>query len=127
MFDQLKAMSAMAGLMKNKQAMADAARSVHESLDKREISVEAPDKSICVKVNGKLTVTSISLHPRVVADAAASEAQRAAMEQLICRAVNAALSRAKDAIAEEIGAEAKKLGLGDLGSDIGGGLGQLLK
>ena len=127
MFDQLKAVSAMAGLMKNKQAIADAARNVQASLEKREITVDAPDKSISVKVSGKLLVTSISLHPKVVADAAGSEAQRIQMEQLIARAVNAALARAKDAIAEEIGAEAKRLGLGDLGGDIGGGLGQLLK
>lgn len=120
MFDQLKAMSAIAGLMKNKDALAGAAQRVQEELTRRVITVESPDKSISVQVSGKLELLSVAINPKVVQDAAAGGPEvHSRMEQLIQRAVNLAMSKAKDAIAEEIGKESQKLGLGDLGSQLG--------
>jgi DNA-binding protein YbaB len=119
MFDQLKAMSAIAGLMKNKDAIAGAAARVQDELARRTITVESPDKSISVQVSGKLEVQTISLNPKVVQDAAAGgPAVHSQLEQLVQRAVNIALSKAKDAIAEEISKEAEKLGLGNIAGDL---------
>ena len=72
-----------------------------DELARRTITVESPDKSISVQVSGKLEVQTISLNPKVVQDAAAGgPAVHAQLEQLVQRAVNIALSKAKDAIAE---------------------------
>ena len=119
MFDNLKAMSAIAGLMKNKEAVAQAAQRVQEELSRRTITVESPDKSISVQVSGKLEVLAISINPKVVQDAAAGGHEvHSRMEQLIQRAVNLAMSKAKDAIIEEIGKEAEKLGFGGMVGDL---------
>jgi len=119
MFDNLKAMSAIAGLMKNKEAVGQAAQRVQEELSRRTITVESPDKSISVQVSGKLEVLVISINPKVVQDAATGGHEvHSRMEQLIQRAVNLAMSKAKDAIVEEIGKEAEKLGLGGMVGDL---------
>ncbi|MCA3006057.1 MAG: YbaB/EbfC family nucleoid-associated protein [Planctomycetaceae bacterium] len=125
MFDQLKMMGAVANLMKNKEAIAEAAARVQENLEKRVVTVEAPDKSISVQVNGKLAVLEIRLADRVVKDAASNAETQAKMEKLIVGAVNAAMARAKEIIQEEISTETQKLGLGDLGGLSS--LGNLLK
>ncbi len=125
MFDQLKMMGAVANLMKNKEAIAEAAARVQENLEKRVVTVEAPDKSISVQVNGKLAVLEIRLADRVVKDAASNPETQAKMEKLIVGAVNAAMARAKEIIQEEISTETQKLGLGDLGGLSS--LGNLLK
>jgi DNA-binding protein YbaB len=124
-FDQLKMMGAVANLVKNKEAIAEAAARVQENLEKRVITVEAPDKSISVQVNGKLAVLEIRLAERVVKDAASSPETQAKMEKLVVGAVNAAMARAKEIIQEEISTETQKLGLGDLGGLSS--LGNLLK
>jgi DNA-binding protein YbaB len=124
-FDQLKMMGAVANLMKNKEAIAEAAARVQENLEKRVVTVEAPDKSISVQVNGKLAVLEIRLADRVVKDAASNAETQAKMEKLIVGAVNAAMARAKEIIQEEISTETQKLGLGDLGGLSS--LGNLLK
>jgi len=119
MFDQLKAMTALAGLMKNKEAIAKAASDVQAELARRTITVESPDQSVSVAISGKLEVLSITISPRVVQDAAnGSPEVHTRMEQLVTRAVNLAVSKAKDAIAEEIGKQAEKLGLGNMLGDL---------
>jgi len=139
MFDSLKAMGALAGLMKNKEALAHAFTRVRAELGTRTVTVEGarlPDGApgISVVASGELEIVSVTLAPALLAQAAQDEAGRARVQELIARACNAALARAKGVIAEEVSKESKAMGLPDMpglsellgpaggsGSSVGGG------
>jgi len=118
MFDSLKAMGALAQIMKNKEAIAASMAKVQAELAERLITVEGakqPDGSIGITAvaNGKLQMVSISISPALLATAT-DEPSRARLGALITGATNAALKRAKEVAAEEIAKEAKALGLPDM-------------
>ena len=127
MFDSIKAMGALAGLMKNKVAVAAALERLRVELAARRITVEGAKQGdgspgITVVVSGKMEVISIAVAPALLA-AAQEEAGRARLQGLVAGAVNAALKRAKEVVAQEMRAEAQKLGLPDipgLGDMLGG-------
>ena len=118
MFDSLKAMGAMAALLKNKEAVAEAFGRVLRELDSRTVTVEGarqPDGTpgIVVIASGKLDIVSITLSPALLA-ASQDEPGRARVQQLISGATNAALKRAKELLMGEVSREAKALGLPEL-------------
>lgn len=119
MFDSLKAMGAVANLMKNKDAIQKGMADVQVRLAERRITVEgakdaAGNPGIAVIITGKMQVTEVRLSDSIAAAAVRDAEGRAQVERLIVGAVNAALLRCKEVAAEEIGAEAQKLGLGDM-------------
>lgn len=118
MFDSLKAMGAMASLVKNKEAVAEAFVRVRDELGNRKITVEGAKQSdgtpgITVIASGKMEIVSISVAPALLASAQ-DAAGKAKLEGLIAGAVNVALKRAKEVIAQEVSVEAKKLGLPEM-------------
>ncbi|MBY0396588.1 MAG: YbaB/EbfC family nucleoid-associated protein [Thermoleophilia bacterium] len=111
-------MSALAALMKNKEAVAQSMAKVQAELAERLITVEGarqPDGApgITAVVTGQLQVVSISVSAALLATAT-DEPARARLGALTTAAVNAALKRAKEVAAEEIAREAKALGLPDM-------------
>jgi DNA-binding protein YbaB len=118
MFDSLKAMSALAGIMKNKEAIAQSMAKVQAELAERLITVEGARQGdgspgITAVANGQLQMVSITISPALLATAT-DEPSRARLGALVTGAVNAALKRAKEVAAEEISKEAKALGLPDM-------------
>lgn len=118
MFDSLKAMGALAQIMKNKEAIAASMAKVQAELAERLITVEGakqPDGTpgITAIANGKLQMVSITISPALLATAV-DEPSRAKLGALVTGATNAALKRAKEVAAEEIAKEAKALGLPDM-------------
>ncbi|MFT3687099.1 MAG: YbaB/EbfC family nucleoid-associated protein [Phycisphaerales bacterium] len=118
MFDSLKAMSALAGIMKNKEAIAQSMAKVQAELAERLITVEGARQAdglpgITAVANGQLQMVSITISPTLLATAI-DEPSRARLGALVTGAVNAALKRAKEVAAEEISKEAKALGLPDM-------------
>lgn len=118
MFDSLKAMGALAQIMKNKEAIAASMAKVQAELAERLITVEGakqPDGTpgITAIANGKLQMVSITINPALLATAV-DEPSRAKLGALVTGATNAALKRAKEVAAEEIAKEAKALGLPDM-------------
>ena len=118
MFDSLKAMGALALIMKNKEAIAASMAKVQAELAERLITVEGakqPDGTpgITAIANGKLQMVSITISPALLATAV-DEPSRAKLGALVTGATNAALKRAKEVAAEEIAKEAKALGLPDM-------------
>src|SRR5262245_40491055 len=112
-------MGAVANLMKNKEAITQGMKDVQARLEQRRITVEgAKDGSgnagISVVISGKMQVMEVRLSDAIAATAARDAEGKAQIERLIVGAVNAALLRCKEVAAEEIGAEAQKLGLGDM-------------
>lgn len=120
MFDSLKAMGAIGTLMKNKDAIQQGMKDVQQRLGDRRITVEgAKDAAtgaagISVVISGKMQVMEVRLSDALAATAARDAEGKAQVERLIVGAVNAALLRCKEVAAQEIGAEAQKLGLGDM-------------
>lgn len=118
MFDSLKAMSAVASLLKNKDALAASFTRVTGELDQRIITVEGAKAAdgkpgITVVVTGTLKVLSVHVHPALIASAS-DDAGRERLGKLITHGVNAALDRAKQVIAQAATTEAKAMGLPEL-------------
>lgn len=118
MFDSIKAMSAMASLMKNKEAVGEAFQRVMRELETRTVTVEGAKQAdgspgIVVVASGKLEIVSVTLAPALLA-ASQDDAGRAKLQQLIAGASNAALKRAKELLMGEVAREAKALGLPEM-------------
>jgi len=109
MFDALKAAGALAGLMKNKEAIAEAAARVQASLLAKRIEGRAGGGAVTVTVNGKMQAVGVRIDPMVFT--ATNDDARHMLEQLLVEAFNEASARAQQVIGEEIKREAQALGL----------------
>ncbi len=119
MFDQLKAMGALAGLVQNKERLRAAADRVRASLDTDPPVGEAGSGAARATINGKLRVETLTLDPALAAGLAADAASRAHAEGLIRDAVNDGLEKAKQRLASAVEAEAKELGIDELPFNVG--------
>lgn len=120
MFEQMKAMGAIAGLLKNKDKLAEAAARVKRTLDDRPAMGEAGGGAVRVTVGSELKVTRVEIAPAVVAGMTSGAAALQQVEELIADATNDALKRAQERVKEAIDREAKDLGIEGLGDQIGG-------
>jgi DNA-binding YbaB/EbfC family protein len=104
MFDMFKGMGAMAGLLKNLPKL----REEMEQLQKRmgEIIVEgdAGAGMVKVKCNGRMEITAVTINDEAMKD-------RELLEDLLRAAVNQALQKAKQQVAEETSKMAVGMGL----------------
>jgi DNA-binding YbaB/EbfC family protein len=113
MLDALKVAGALAGLMKNKEAIRAAAERIKARLVEIRSTGTAGGGAVTVTVSGQLRVLSVELSP-ALAGHVADEASRAMAQQLIAEATNAALGTAQAKAQEVIAKEAKELGLPDI-------------
>jgi nucleoid-associated protein EbfC len=124
MFDKLKAMGAVAGLMKNQEGLKAAAARVREQMEQTRVTGEAGSGAARATVTGTLKVISVELSPALVGGMNADERTRQLASSLIADAINDAMKHAHVKIKEAIDAEAKALGLEgmipDLASFMGG-------
>jgi DNA-binding protein YbaB len=67
MFEQMKAMGALAGLMKNRERMAEVADEFKRRVERISASGEAGGGAVLVEVDGKMRVTSVRLDPSLLA------------------------------------------------------------
>ena len=120
MFDKLKALGAVASLMKDK----DRLRESGERLKARAAEIRAEGRAgqgaVRVVASGHLRVVSIELAPALAAGIAADDRTRDLAGSLIGEAVNEALAAAQRLVQEELRREAESLGLGGLPGDLGG-------
>ncbi|MEM1167491.1 MAG: YbaB/EbfC family nucleoid-associated protein [Planctomycetota bacterium] len=120
MFDQFKAMGAIAGLMRDKERLAELAEEFKGRLDGMSVTGAAGGGAVRVTVSGKLRVTEVQIDPAMATGLAHD---RVAGEALITEATNDALERAQRMVAEQARLFAEEHGLGDLpGMDRIGGL-----
>jgi DNA-binding protein YbaB len=112
MFDSLKAAGALAGLMRNKEALAAAGARIQSRLDSLRVEGQAAGGAVRVTVNGKMKVTEVRIDPTFAAHALAPDP--AAAGAIIAAATNAAIDRAQALVKEEIQHEAKALGLDEV-------------
>ena len=115
MFDKFKAMGAIAGLMGKKGEIKAAIERVKEKSGRTTVTGSGGGGAVKAVVSGHLKVVSIELSPALAAGIATDERTRALAGNLIAEAVNDGLKQAQDMLKESIAAEAKALGLPDIG------------
>lgn len=118
MFDQFKAMGAMAGLLKNKEKLQEAGDRLKQKIAGMSATGTAGGGAVRITVSGQLHVTSVSLSPAAVAGMAmsgeAADQSRRMVEALIAEATNDALDRVRGMIQSDVQREAQELGLPDV-------------
>lgn len=120
MLDKLKTMTALAGLMQNKQKLQEAADRIKRELAATRVQGEAGGGAVRVTAGGDMTILSVELSPALAAGLAASEPSRDYAQSLIRDAVNDATIRARQKMKEVVRREGEAMGLGDLAGEIGG-------
>jgi DNA-binding protein YbaB len=114
MLDKLKAMGALAGVMKNQEGIRQATERVKVKLAAARLTGESGSGACRVTVSGDMKVLSVELAPALVRGMAADDKTRELASNLIVEATNSAMQKAQATIAENVQAEANGLGLGDL-------------
>lgn len=120
MFDQLKTMGAIAGIMKNRDKLHEATRRVNRALDEAPAIGQGGGGAVRVTVGSELRVTRVELAPTLASALAAGGDGRTRAEALIAEGVNDALRQAQSRLREAIDREAKALGLDGLTDQLGG-------
>lgn len=111
MFDNLKALGALAGLMQNKDKIRSAVERFREKLERINVTGTAGGGAVRVSATGKLRVTEVWLDPALIAGLQAGEGGRVMAQTLIQDAMNDAMARAQALVHEEADKQARELGL----------------
>ena len=113
MFDSLKGMAGMAGMLRDLPKIKARMAQVKRELEQVHVDSQAGNGAVRVTANGQMRIISIRIDPTLLA-AVADESKpdhRALAEDLIAAAVNSALESAKKAAAEKFSAVAEELNL----------------
>lgn len=119
MFDQLKMMGAVAGLLKNRDQIKAVGQRIQSRLEILRIEGRSEGGLVKAVLSGKMEVLSIEVSPSLGAGLGSSDAHTRQMASaMIAAAVNEALKKAQAAVAEVIDEEGEKLGLPGLGEQL---------
>lgn len=119
MLDKLKAMGAIAGLMKNQDKIKDSMERVKVRLGDMKLVGASGGGACRVTVNGHLKVLEVDLSPALVAGMASDNTTRVLAGNLVAEATNAAMAMAQRCMRDEIDKEAKALGMPELSGMLG--------
>ena len=101
------------GLLQQATQMQQQVQQAQARASERRVTGEAAGGLVTVTANGKMEITEVSIDPKV-----ATAEDLDMLEDLVVAATNAALSRAKDLVKDELGPLARMLdmaGMGGLG------------
>jgi len=112
MFEQMKAMGALAGLLKNKERLREIGERAKRNLEEARLCGQAGGGAVRVIVSGRMRVHDVTVDPSAAAALAQPES-REQVEELIAEAMNDALERAERMVKEEAQKAAEELGLPD--------------
>jgi len=114
MFESLKGMAGLAGLMKDLPRMKEKFEEVKDRLETIQVFAETGGGAVRVVATCKLRIISVQVDPSMMGgliDADAGDEDRALAEELIAGAINAALEKAQQRATEEFTDAASELGL----------------
>ncbi|MHC4219876.1 MAG: YbaB/EbfC family nucleoid-associated protein [Planctomycetota bacterium] len=113
MFDNLKGLAGLAGIMKDLPKIKQKLEEVKQQLGEMTVDAETGGGAVRATVNGLLRVVSIDLDPALISGLVdpAHDQDRAIAEDLIVGAVNLALQKARELAEREMAAAAGDLGL----------------
>jgi DNA-binding protein YbaB len=120
MFDKIKAMGAMASLLKDKDKLRAAGDRIKAAAQATRATGEGGGGAVRVTVDGKMRILEVELQPALVAGMAADERTRALAGNLIADAANTAMAAAQAKMKVVIEKEARELGLPDIPAELGG-------
>lgn len=112
-FDNLKDMASLAGLMKDLPRLQEKMSQMRERLGRVIVEGETGGGAVRVRANARLQVLAIEVDPALIAglvDARSAE-DRSMAEELMTGAVNAALEKARQAAERELREGAAEMGL----------------
>ncbi len=113
MFDNLKGMAGLAGLLKDLPRIKAKMEQVKQRLGEQTVSAETGGGAVQVTANGLLRVVSLDVDQsllRTLVDPANPD-DRALAEDLIVGAVNTALEKAREVAQQQMAAAADELGV----------------
>ena len=113
MFDGLKGMAGIAGLMKDLPKLKARMEAVKEELGKRTVEAETGGGAVRATATGLLRIRSIHVDQTLLGGLVEvnDPADRAMAEDLIAGAVNAALEKAREMAQQELASAAGEMGL----------------
>ncbi len=114
MFDKLKSMGALAGLLKNQDAIREATERFRDKAARITVTGEAGRGAAKAQVSGDMRILSIELAHGLLMGMAMDEKTRTLASSLICEAVNDGLRKAQEKSAELMQEEARALGIDGL-------------
>jgi DNA-binding YbaB/EbfC family protein len=115
MFENMKAMGAIAGLMKNKERLKELGEEFRAKLARMSAEGSAGGGAVRVTVSGQLRVQQVHLDPAVIAGLQTEgSGGKAMVESLIADATNEAMNRIQVMVSEEARKMAEELGLPDM-------------
>ncbi len=114
MFDQLKSLGAVAGLLKDRDRLQRIAGDVRKKLERSELEGQAGGGAVRATVTGSLEVKRVKLDAALASGLSQGGEAKAQAERLIAEAVNDGVKKAQELAKETIAKEAKALGLGEV-------------
>jgi len=126
MFDSLKGMAGMAGLMRDLPKLKARMQRVKEDLNRITVSAETGGGAVRATANGQLRLMKIEIEQALLSGLvdASNPDDRAMAEDLIVGAVNAAMEKARERAEQEFASAAQDLNLPIPPGGLGGLLGQ---
>jgi len=109
--DNMRAMGALAALLKDRGKLEERARLLKEELADLRAEGQAGGGAVRVVATGDMRVHSVHVEPAVLAGMAADERSASMAQDLIAQATNDALSRAQSAARDTIARHAADMGL----------------
>jgi nucleoid-associated protein EbfC len=125
LFEQMKSMGALAGLLRNKEKLQQISEDARARIDAIHVEGEAGSGAVRVRANGRMQIDDVILDPALVAGLGAEEGEggRNMAQSLIAEATNNALRAAQLRVQTELQELAREHDLPDI---PGGGIGNLL-
>jgi DNA-binding protein YbaB len=113
MFENLKGMAGLAGIMKDLPRIKAKLEEVKQQLGEMTVEADTGGGAVRVTANGLLRVVSVKLDTALIAGLVdpANEQDRAVAEDLITGAVNTALQKARELAEREMASAASEMGL----------------
>ena len=113
MFDALKGMAGLGGLMKDLPRIKERLEQARAELAETTVEAQVGGGAVTAVADGKMRIRSIDVDPVMLAILVkdGEEADRGMAEDLIASAVNAALERAQDMIGERLKSVASELNI----------------
>ena len=124
MFEQMKAMGAIAGLLRDKERLAEINESFQDALERVRVVGEGGGGAVRVVMSGKLSVESVEFDPAFATGMGSDDSSRMLGQELVKEAVNDAAMKARVVLQKEMSRLAEEHGLPDIpgiGSMLGAG------
>ena len=113
MFDQMKMMKQLAGVMGNLGDIRAKFEQVQAELGEKTVQAESGAGAVRVTMNGRFEVVKVQVDPAMVTvlAGAGTDADRAMVEELIASAMNAAVVQVQELLKQTLGEAALGMGL----------------